>query len=229
MTEAVSERGFFLTIEGIDGCGKSTQAAMMREWLEKMRPSGAGRAILSTFEPGDWSGGALLRRLLLEPQENFPMTDRTELLLFLADRSGHLDTKIVPALEAGRTVICERYNDSTLAYQSWGRGLPREDIEKIFEGCRFPIPDATVLLDIDAGTARERLRRRGVPDRMESGGRDFMERVVRGYRELAAGYPERIVVIDASGEVEQVAERIRKALCARLEACCPQREQEKNP
>ena len=157
----------------------------------------------------------MLRQLLLD---GIPIGARTELLLFLADRSGHLDMEIAPAMAQGRYVICERYTDSTLAYQSWGRGIALEDIEGLLEWCDFPVPDLTLLLDIDVKEARRRLARRGRTDRMEADEDAFMVRVAQGDRELARRCPGRIVVIDASGEAEQVAESIRNCVKERLKA-----------
>jgi dTMP kinase len=142
--------------------------------------------------------------------EGTTLTSRTELLLFLADRSGHLDSEVLPALNRGQWVVCERYTDSTLAYQSWGRGLPLEEIEGLSAWCRFPVPDMTIFLDVDEETARSRLRMRGKLDRMESECEtDFMARVVSGYRELARRCPRRIVVVDAAADVQKVAEQVR--------------------
>jgi dTMP kinase len=202
-------RGVFVTFEGIDGCGKSTQAASLCDRLER-----DGKRVLRTFEPGDWEGGAPLRRLLLE---GTPLSARTELLLFLADRSGHWDAKIAPALAEGRWVVCERYTDSTLAYQSWGRGVPLGELEGLLRWCRFPEPDWTFFLDIGEEEAAARLRRRGGRDRIEAEGeRDFMTRVARGYRELAKRNPGRIVAVDAGADAESVTGRIFGSLARRL-------------
>jgi dTMP kinase len=199
-----TEKGSFITIEGIDGCGKSTQAAELCTWLESALGSGK---VLRTFEPGGWSGGALLRQLLLD---GMALTSRTELLLFLADRSGHLDSEVLPALNRGQWVVCERYTDSTLAYQSWGRGIAAEEIEGLLAWCRFPVPDMTIFLDVDEETARSRLSARRKLDRMESEGEaGFAARVVLGYRELARRHPGRIVVVDAAADVRRVAEQVR--------------------
>ena len=196
------KKGLFITIEGIDGCGKSTQAHKLCEWLEA-----TGHEILRTFEPGDWEGGPSLRKTLLE---GTALTSRTELLLFLADRSGHLDAKISPALRSGRWVVCERYTDSTLAYQSWGRGIAFEEINGLLNWCRFLVPDLTIFLDVDVKTAASRLSRRGRPDRIESGEDGFMARVALGYRELARLNAGRIRTVDAGREVDRVAASIRE-------------------
>ena len=202
----MTDKGKFITFEGIDGCGKTTQAELLCAWLsEKL---GKGK-ILRTFEPGGWSGGELLRRLLLGETV---FTSRTELLLFLADRSGHLDTMISPALLMGQWVVCERYTDSTLAYQSWGRGISFEEMSILLNWCRFPMPDMTIFLDLDEETARSRLKQRGRSDRIETVGDDFMTRVAWGYKELAERNPDRIVVVDAVPDIDQVAKSVREAV-----------------
>lgn len=196
--------GPFITIEGIDGCGKSTQSGRLAAWLGAW----LGRGVLRTFEPGGWGGGAL-RSLILGG--DVP-DDRTELLLFLADRSGHLASVVAPALSEGRIVLCERYSDSTLAYQVWGRGLPERWVASLIDSCNFITPDLTILLDIDPGTAACRLGRRGEADRIEAAGGAFMARVAEGYRELARRAPERFVAVDAAGTEDEVAARIESAV-----------------
>ncbi|MDR3264637.1 MAG: dTMP kinase [Synergistaceae bacterium] len=207
-----AERGIFITIEGIDGCGKSTQTSRLCDFLEDTRGRGS---VLRTFEPGGWKGGALLRELLLG---GIPIGARTELLLFLADRSGHVDAEIQPALERGDWVVCERYTDSTLAYQSWGRSLPFQEMDGLLKWCRFPVPDLTILLDIDVRTALSRLEKRGGADRIESGGDGFMERVAAGYRELAGRHSERVVTVSADRDVEEVAGDVRNCVETRVRA-----------
>ena len=202
-------RGLFLTIEGLDGCGKSTQAARLADWIEAR----TGRGVLRTFEPGGWGGGAL-RSLILAGDV---LDDRTELLLFLADRSGHLASVVLPALSEGRIVLCERYSDSTLAYQVWGRGLSEAFVATLIASCGFVTPDLTVLLDVDAGTAERRLEGRGSSDRIESTGRAFMTRVAEGYRELALRSPERIVAVDAAGTEDEVGAWVESAVLEPLE------------
>jgi dTMP kinase len=205
------DKGMFITLEGIDGCGKSTQAELLREWLSDE----LGKKVLRTFEPGGWSGGELLRGLLLG---GTVFTSRTELLLFLADRSGHIDTVISPALQAGEWVVCERYTDSTLAYQSWGRGISFEEMGILLNWCRFPTPDMTIFLEVDEETAKSRLKQRGTADRIEAVGEDFMARVAWGYKELAERSPDRIVVINAAPDIGHVAKSVREAVQKRLTA-----------
>lgn len=202
-------RGLFVTIEGIDGCGKSTQAARLADWLEAR----TGCGVLRTFEPGGWGGGALRSLIMAGDVPD----DLTELLLFLADRSGHLASVVLPALSEGRIVLCERYSDSTLAYQVWGRGLSEAFVASLIASCGFLAPDLTVLLDIDAGTAERRLGGRGGADRIESAGNAFMARVAEGYRELARRSPERIVAVDAAGTEDEVGARIESAALEPLE------------
>ncbi|GHS86509.1 thymidylate kinase [Synergistales bacterium] len=203
--------GAFITLEGIDGCGKSTQAEYLREWLAVF----CGLPAIRTFEPGGWSGGALLRRLLLD--EKNAIAPDTELLLFLADRSAHLDSVISPALSEGKWVVCERYTDSTLAYQSFGRGIGLDRIESFLNVCKFREPDLTIFLDIEVSLAEARLRERGKLDRIESSeGGGFMSKVAHGYRELAKRHVERIVTVDARGDALSVGVRVREAVTRRF-------------
>ncbi|GHS97819.1 thymidylate kinase [Synergistales bacterium] len=204
--------GVFITLEGIDGCGKSTQAELLSEWLSSVR----GHSVIKTFEPGGWSGGLLLRQLLLD-EKNVIAPD-TELLLFLADRSAHIDSVISPAISKGKWVVCERYTDSTFAYQSFGRGVALDKIESFLSVCKFRLPDLTIFLDIEAHLASSRIAQRGKPDRIESGADNgFMARVAHGYRELAKRYAKRIVTIDANGDALSVAVCVREAVARCLE------------
>lgn len=182
----------FITLEGIDGCGKSTQVRRIADYLEKqLGPHG----FVVTKEPGDWSQGDTLRKMLLEGE----LTHRlSELFLFLVDRCEHLEEVILPALARGQVVLCDRYVDSTRAYQIWGRGLPRQSVEGLFDWCSFPAPDLTLWLDISPDLAVERMRSRGPSDRMESSGTSFLRRVAAGYETLWREEPQRICRLDAS-------------------------------
>ena len=168
---------------------------------------------MRTFEPGGWAGGAVLRSLLLDGD----LRDaRAELLLFLADRAGHVATVVRPALEAGRDVVCERYSDSTWAYQAGGRGLDCGRVGRLMDACGFPEPDLTVLLDIEPEEAAARLAGRGGADRIEGAGLEFMSRVARAYRERAAEFPGRILTISAVGTEDEVARRVEDGVEAFL-------------
>jgi dTMP kinase len=186
----------FITIEGIDGSGKSTQARMLASWFRER-----GIEVLLTREPGDTALGEELRGLLLEGTA--PVDAKAELFLYAADRAQHVEEVIRPSLDRGRTVVCERYADSTAAYQGYGRGL---DLAFVHGLNRFATgglePDLTLLLDLPVVMARARLA--GTPDRLEREAADFHDRVAAGYRELAAQSPNRSRVIDAAAAPEAV-------------------------
>jgi dTMP kinase len=195
----------FVTFEGIDGAGKSTQAELLAAAL--------GPEALLLREPGGTPAGERLRAILKDPDAG--LSPRTELLLFLAARAELVASAIRPALEAGRPVICDRFIDSTVAYQGAGRGLGVEVAQELnrfaVAGC---VPDHTVLLRIPAAEAAARGRRRGDygVDRFEAEGDRFRAAVAAAFDELAASEPERFVVVDAVGSPEQVHGRVRDAL-----------------
>lgn len=199
-----SPRGLFIAIEGIDGCGKTTQAARLAAWLER-----TGRAVVRTFEPGGWSGGAALRSVILDGPDLPP---EAELLLFLADRAAHLAEVVRPALAGGRAVVCERYVASTWAYQAGGRGLDPELVRGLVDRCGFPDPDMTILLEISPDVAAARLRGRGRHDRIEAGGAAFMARVADAYADWARRGAVGIIRVDAEGTEEDVAARVQRAV-----------------
>ena len=199
----------FITLEGIDGSGKSTQAALLAEWLE----AETGRPVLRTFEPGGWEAGQALRELILHG--HIPDA-ATELLLFLADRKGHLAEVVLPALAAGQIVLCERYTDSTRAYQAGGRGVTPAFLEPLLAACDFPVPDLTIFLDLPPRTAAKRLADRGGGDRFEASGLEFMERVARAYAEIARREPRRVLEVPAAGAPEDVAREVRRGVLRHL-------------
>ena len=201
-----STEGLFLTLEGIDGCGKSTQARRLAAWLEERLPPGG---LLWTREPGGWPGGEELRRLLLQGRWDHPWS---EVFLFLADRCEHAARALLPHLRSGGWVLCERYHDSTLAYQCHGRGLPEALLDQAWGICGLPRPRRTLLLDLPVPEALRRLRLRGELDRLEAEGEAFLERVRRGYRTLADREPDRFRPVDAQGEPEAVFSRLLEAL-----------------
>lgn len=194
----------FITLEGIDGCGKSTQARMLYGAL-----SSRGGAVL-TREPGGWEGGGALRGAVLDGSLKHRWS---ELFLFLLDRSEHVARVIAPALSEGKHVVCERYHDSTLAYQVWGRGLPLEPVSEIASRACFPVPDVTVLFDIEPEPALSRVARRGRPDVFEREGLEFLRLIGEGYRSLAKAEPARWLVIKCG---ERPAEDIFAELKRRL-------------
>lgn len=194
----------FITLEGIDGCGKSTQARMLYEAL------GGSRGAVLTREPGGWEGGAALREAVLGGTLRHPWS---ELFLFLLDRAEHAARVITPALEAGMHVVCERYHDSTLAYQVWGRGMPFGPVRDAALLAAFPKPDVTVLFDIDPELALSRVAKRGKPDAFEGEGLSFMRRICEGYRELASKDMERWLVVECGGRTaEDIFSETRRRL-----------------
>ena len=169
----------FITIEGIDGCGKSTQSARLARWLEER----TGHATIRTFEPGGSPDGGKLREFLLNSRGLSPTA---ELLLFLADRAEHVDKVIAPALSAGHNVICERWNESTLAYQSGGHDTDISRARALIASCAFPEPDVKLFLDVEPDVAMSRVRSREHGDKFEDEGLSLMLRVAEFYRTLAS-------------------------------------------
>jgi dTMP kinase len=215
-----NQSGFWITFEGIEGTGKTTQLDRLSERLRR-----DGRTVVATREPGGTDLGRSLRALLLRPTDE-PMDPLTEMLLYAADRSQHLQELILPALERGEIVLCDRYLDATLAYQGFGRRL---GVERILEIHRHPPldqrPDRTLLLDLDPESSIDRARSRNLGAGLdESEGRfererlAFHRRVRQGYLELAAAEPERFILIDASGSAGAVERRIQTALAGLLPA-----------
>ena len=204
--------GKFITFEGGEGCGKSTQVRRLKSELEKL-----GIRVLLTREPG---GTALAEkiRLLLKDESEDPPCDRAELLLFLAARAQLTEKVIAPALASGAWVISDRFSDSTVAYQGYGRGLPLPLIRTANDfACGEIRPDMTVLLDVDPATAEARMRRREADtatsaDRIELAGDDFHRRLREGFDEIARLEPDRVKRVDAGGTPEEVQERIWKLL-----------------
>jgi dTMP kinase len=189
----------FVTLEGIGGAGKTTQAALLSELLES-----EGRSVVVTREPGGTPLGERLRRVLLDEGEMSPWA---EAALFAAARAELVETVVAPALERGLDVVCDRYVDSSLAYQGIGRGLGVESVLELnLPPIRGLLPERTFLLRIDVDEA---LRRREKVDRIEHGDRDFAIMLDRAYRELAELYPGRIVTLDASQPARNLAAEIR--------------------
>jgi len=191
--------GLFITLEGIDGCGKSTQAALLVDWLRSR-----GYHVRATREPGGTEVGEPLRELLLSPER--VITPEAELFLYLADRSLHVAQLVRPALAEGRVVVCERHADSTLAYQGAGRGLDMELLRRLNAvAAGGLVPDLTIILDVPPDKVRLDEARL---DRLELEGRDFSARVAEGFRTLARQEPGRVKLVDGTGDIATVHGRV---------------------
>jgi dTMP kinase len=203
-------QGRFITFEGGEGVGKSTQLRRAAAWLES-----TGVEVVLTREPGGTPRAEQLRRILLERDQE-PMPRSCELLLMFAARATHLANAVEPAIARGAWVLCDRFTDATYAYQGAGRGLPEADIDALVRIVHpHRQPDLTVLLDAPVGLGLARARERNGadgPDRFESERAEFFERVRQGYLTRASREPARFRVVDASGAVEQVGDAIRVAM-----------------
>jgi dTMP kinase len=208
--------GHFLTFEGMDGCGKTTQLRLLAQYLREH-----GREVVETVEPGGTEIGRHVRRILLDPA-NTAIQPRAELLLYFASRAQNVDEVIRPALDAGSIVLCDRFTDSTLVYQGCGRGLDAAvvlDLDRI--ACQGLRPATTVLIDIDLETSLSRAKRRNErygqsESRIDDESTAFHENVRKGYLALAAAEPSRFIVIDGRAPISDVAKHIREALQNRV-------------
>lgn len=194
------QKGLFITFEGADGCGKTTQLNLLYKYL-----TNKGYDVLVTREPGAKGLGEKLRDILLNYDGD--VSDRCESFLFLADRAQHIDTIVKPALSKGMIVLCDRHTDSTVAYQGYGRGLDIERINMLnsiaTDGLK---PDLTFIFDVDVETSMKRVGNE--KDRMENSGQEFFNRVRNGYLQIATEQPERVKVIDSTLSVEMVFESV---------------------
>lgn len=198
------EKGFFITFEGADGCGKTTQAKLVKELLDKLNVKN-----ILTREPGSGEMGKSLRQILLHYDK--PVATMCEIFLYLADRAQHVEYEIVPKLAENFVVLCDRYTDSTVSYQGYGRGEGIEELNylnKLATGGL--LPDLTFVFDVDSEVAQNRLG--GEKDRLEALGLEFHKKVREGYLELAKKEPERIVVIDANRDIDEVFQDVKKAI-----------------
>jgi dTMP kinase len=205
--------GVFITLEGGDGVGKSTQSALLREWLE-----GQGREVVVTREPGGSELGAEIREIVLHRRGH--IAARAEALLYAADRAHHVETVVRPALERDAVVLQDRYLDSSVAYQGAGRVLDAGEIRDLsLWAAQGLLPDLTVLLDLDQEAARVRLdAARTRFDRLEAERGEFHERVRRAFLGLADAEPHRFLIVDAARPREEIADVIRTRAAALLEA-----------
>jgi dTMP kinase len=197
--------GLFISFEGIDGVGKSTQADLLEAWLQEQN-----KDVVRTLEPGGTDVGIEIRKILLHHKGD--LAPRAEAALFAADRAHHVASKIRPALQEGKIVITDRYFDSSVAYQGAGRDLSRTEVRDLsLWAVGGLLPDLTVLLDLPADRARARRNTSGTePDRLEKEKTEFFETVRSAYLDLAKAEPNRFLVIDASVTVDQMQEVIRQ-------------------
>ena len=201
------EKGLFITFEGGDGCGKTTQIELLDKYLRER-----GYKTLITREPGAKGLGTKLRDILLNYDGE--VSSVCESFLFLADRAQHVDCIIKPAVKNGVIVLCDRHADSTVAYQGYGRGIDLEKVHYLNNIATGGLkPDLTVVLDVDVETSMQRVGKE--KDRMESAGIEFFERVRRGFLEIAKNEPERVKVISSSDTIENIHKKI-KALVDKL-------------
>ena len=205
--------GLWITLEGGDGSGKTTQATLLERWLREQ-----GRSVVRTREPGGTEVGVLIRDIVLHHRGD--IAPRAEALLYAADRAHHVATLVRPALKRGEVVIQDRYLDSSVAYQGAGRVLDGGEIRDLsLWAAEGALPDVTVLLDVDPATARERLDAADKPfDRLEAEKSAFHERVRAAFLSLADAEPERFLVVDATQPIDENADAIRTRVSERLSA-----------
>ncbi len=204
-------KGHFITFEGVEGSGKTTQMAILGHSLEAR-----GFPVVRTREPGGTKIGDAIRSLILD-SKNQMMDAKTEFLLYLASRAQHLKEVILPALAEGKVVLCDRFADATYAYQGFGRGLSKREIELIGRFVTGGLqPDLTLLLDIDVKKGLARLKGREEINRLDQEALQFHEAVREGYLHLAKKNPRRIQVIRTDASVEEIAKKIREAVDAVL-------------
>ncbi|NAO97314.1 dTMP kinase [Halomonas sp. MG34] len=215
----MSKRGRFITLEGGEGVGKSTNVGFVAECLEAQ-----GLEVVRTREPGGTVRGEAIRALLLDPVPQEPLHVDAELLLMFAARAQHLAEKILPALARGAWVVCDRFTDATFAYQGGGRGIPKERIAVLENFVQQGLsPDLTLLLDMPKEAARQRLEsrlrdRHEQLDRFEQEQADFFQAVRDGYLARAEEAPERFAVIDAQHTLDKVQSQIRQVLLTKVAA-----------
>lgn len=197
-------KGAFITFEGIDGCGKSTQLE-----LAAKRLSGQSFPLIVTREPGGTAIAEKIREILISPQ-NSEMVNECELLMYLAARAQHVREKIIPALEQGYVVLCDRFQEATFAYQGFGRNIHLDFLKKINSFATGGLlPDLTFIFDISVDLSNERMKKMNkAKDRLELNGRAFYQKISEGYRLLAKTEPQRILLLDGSEPLEKISEQV---------------------
>lgn len=201
----------FITFEGVEGSGKSTQAELLKVFLLKQ-----GHEVALTREPGWGALGRLIRKMLLE-EKDLDLDPLAELYLFCADRTQHVRDFIKPMLREGYIVICDRFTDSTIAYQGYGRGLDLELVEKVSKTAALSLkPDLTILLNLPVKVGLSRLEKRSGKTKMDEEPVEFHERVRNGYIFIAQKEPRRIKVVNAARDIDEVQEEIRTVVLERL-------------
>lgn len=209
--------GYFITFEGVEGCGKTTQIKLLSEFL-----SVHGKAAVLTREPGGCPIADKIRAILLDA-ENRALSPLAELMLYAAARAQHVTEVITPALNAGKIVLCDRFCDATVAYQSFGRGIDRDVIDTLnLQACQGVSPDLTVLVDCDPAVGLERARRRieatsgPREERFELEALAFHHRVRNGYLQLAADEPDRFLIVNGSDSIEKTFTTISRQVMTRI-------------
>ena len=193
-------KGLFITFEGADGCGKTTQLMLLAKYLKAQ-----GREIVVTREPGARGLGEKIREILLNYDGE--VSSRAEAFMFLADRAQHIDVIVNPAIKSGKIVLCDRHTDSSVAYQGYGRRLDIDEIKRLNSiATNGKKPDMTLIFDIDVETSMARVG--DTKDRMESAGIEFFNRVRNGYLEIAKQEPNRVKVLDASKSIEEIHKNV---------------------
>ena len=202
------KKGLFITFEGIDGCGKSTQIAKAAEYLNEK-----GISHIVTREPGGTPLAEKIRELILSPQ-NSEMKNSCELLLYLSARAQHVEEKIKPALEKGTTVLCDRYQEATFAYQGFGRGYPLNLLQKLNAFATGGlVPSKTFIFDITVECAFDRMKKSGkAPDRLEKNSKEFYRKIREGYLALASAHPKRIKLIQGEKSIDEIFLEVKKDL-----------------
>lgn len=193
-------KGLFITFEGADGCGKTTQLMLLAKYLKAQ-----GREVVVTREPGARGLGEKIREILLNYDGE--VSSRAEAFMFLADRAQHIDVIVNPAMKSGKIVLCDRHTDSSVAYQGYGRRLDIDEIKRLNSiATNGKKPDMTLIFDIDVETSMARVG--DTKDRMESAGIEFFNRVRNGYLEIAKQEPNRVKVLDASKSIEEIHKNV---------------------